>query len=198
MNMHSRLWSTYAAALLFLILLAAPVRHVLEASMTAQMLVQIPLLIVVGWLLHSAVPKRLQRVIADWNSYGISGLLLALFTATYWMLPRALDAASSDPLALALKYLTVPLLLGLPLALSWPRMNFIVKGVLLVEFIATFFRLGWLYMTSPTRLCSNYLIDDQQRLGQYMLIIGCALLVWIAGKLLWGRFTPAVYWDRAD
>ena len=77
-------------------------------------------------------------------------------------------------------------------------MNFIVKGVLLVEFIATFFRLGWLYMTSPTRLCSNYLIDDQQRLGQYMLIIGCALLVWIAGKLLWGRFTPAVYWDRAD
>jgi len=198
MNMHSRLWSTYAAALLFLILLAAPVRHVLEASMTAQMLVQIPLLIVVGWLLHSAVPKRLQRVIADWNSYGISGLLLALFTATYWMLPRALDAASSDPLALALKYLTVPLLLGLPLALSWPRMNFIVKGVLLVEFIATFFRLGWLYMTSPTRLCSNYLIDDQQRLGQYMLIIGCALLVWIAGKLLWGRFTLAVYWDRAD
>ena len=81
--------------------------------MTAQMLVQIPLLIVVGWLLHSAVPKRLQRVIADWNSYGISGLLLALFTATYWMLPRALDAASSDPLALALKYLyTLSLMIG--------------------------------------------------------------------------------------
>lgn len=180
----------YMAALLFLTLLVAPLRHVLEASMTAQMLAQIPLLILVGWLLRSAVPERMRAVIANWNSYGITGLLLALLSIAYWMLPRALDAASSDPFAATLKYLTLPLLVGLPLSLSWPRMNFIVKGVLLVEFIAMFFRLGWLYMTSPTRLCSNYLIGDQQRLGQYMLIIGGALLLWIAWKLLWGQFTP--------
>lgn len=192
MNISARLWSTYAAAMLFLILLVPPVRHALEVSMTAQMLAQIPLLILVGWLLHSAVPKRLQAFIADWNNYGITGLMLALVTAACWMLPRALDVASSDPLAATVKYLSVPLLIGLPLALSWPRMNFIIRGMVLVELIATFIRLGWLYVTSPTRLCNNYLIGDQQRLGQYMLIIGCVLLVWIAYKLLWGRFTPSV------
>ena len=166
--------------------------------MTAQMLVQIPLLILVGWLLRNAVSERIQAVIASWNSYGIAGLLLAMFGAAYWMLPRVLDAASSDPFAITAKYLTVPLLVGLPLSLSWPRMNFIVKGVLLVELIAMFFRLGWLYTTSPTRLCSNYLIGDQQRLGQYLLIIGGALLVWTAWKLLFGHFTPAATWHQAE
>ncbi len=189
MNAPTRLWPIPAAALLWLVLLTPPVRHALEASMTAQMLVQIPLLMLVGWLLRRAVPQRLRAAIDGWNSYGITGLLLALITATYWMLPRALDAASSNPLAATAKFLSVPLLIGLPWALSWPHMNFIVKGVFLVEFIATFFRLGWLYVTSPDRVCNNYLLGDQQRLGQGMLVIGCVLVGWIAYKLLWSRFT---------
>ena len=189
MSMLARPWQRVFAVLLFLGLLIPLVRHSLEASMSAQMLVQIPLLILVGWLLHTAVPERLQSVITDWNCYGITGLLLALATAAYWMLPRSLDAASSDTFTAVVKYLSVPLLVGVPLALSWPHMSFIVKGVLMVELIAMFLRLGWLYMTLPTRLCNNYLIDDQQLLGRYMLIIGCALLAWIIYKLLWGRFT---------
>jgi hypothetical protein len=67
-------------------------------------------------------------------------------------------------------------------------MGFVVRGVFLVEFVASFFRLGWLYLISPIRLCNNYALDDQQRLGGYMLAIGGGLLVWLAWKLLWGRF----------
>lgn len=188
MKRLSWLWPTAIATLLFFIMLVPSVRQALESSMTAQMLVQIPLLVLVGWLLQSAVPERLQAMIAGWNSYGITGMVLAVFAAAYWMLPRSLDAATSDALIALVKYISVPLLIGLPLALSWPRMNFIIKGVLLVEFIATFFRLGWLYVSSPSRLCNNYLLGDQQRLGQYMLIIGCLLLAWIAFKLLFGQF----------
>ena len=126
--------------------------------------------------------------LADWNHRGITGLVLASVASAYWMLPRTLDASVTVPLLGAAKYLSVPLLIGLPFALGWPRMSFIVRGVFLVEFIATFFRLGWLYLVSPERLCNNYLLDDQQRLGQYMLLVGAALFLGVAGKLLWGRF----------
>lgn len=178
------------AALVYLALLVPPMRHLLESSMTTQMLLQIPLLIGVGFLLPQALPARLLNIISGYNHQGITGLLLASVAGAFWMLPLALDASVADPLFVAAKYLSVPLLIGLPLALSWPYMGFIIKGVFMLELTATFFRLGWLYLIWPGRLCNNYLLDDQQRLGQYMLWIGGALVLGIAAKLLWGRFDP--------
>jgi hypothetical protein len=107
------------------------------------------------------------------------------------MLPRSLDAAVSEPWMALAKFTSVPLLIGLPLGLGWPRMGFVVRGVFLLELIATFFRLGWLYLVSPLRLCNNYLLDDQQRAGQYMLVIGGVILACVMAKLLWGRFNSA-------
>lgn len=156
--------------------------------MSAQMLVQIPLLVAAGWLLSHAMPGRVLARVDRWNHGGIAGLALVTVVSTFWMLPRSLDAATSHPLITAAKYLFVPLLMGLPLAVSWPRMGFVVRGVVLAEFVATLFRLGWLYLISPIRLCNYYALNDQQRLGGYMLAIGGGLLLWLAGKLLWGRF----------
>ena len=196
--MTSRRWSfpVRCAVLLVLVLLAPPVRHRLEATMTAQMLVQLPLLVAAGWLLSLAIPARLRARADRWNRSGIAGLALMTAVSLFWMLPRSLDAATSHPLMAAAKYLTVPLLIGLPFAMSWPRMGFIVRGVFLAELVATYFRLGWLYLISPIRLCNNYALNDQQRLGGYMLAIGSGLLAWLVGKLMWGRFesfpsTPA-------
>lgn len=188
--MTGRWWafSVWLAALLVLVLLAPPVRHRIEATMTAQMLVQIPLLVAVGWPLSRVVPARILAGVGRWNHRGIAGLVLVTAVSTFWMLPRSLDAATSHPLMAAAKYLSVPLVIGLPFAVSWPHMGFVVRGVFLAEFVATFFRLGWLYLISPIRLCNNYALDDQQRLGGYMLAIGGGLLVWLAWKLLWGRF----------
>lgn len=156
--------------------------------MSTQMLLQIPLLIVAGWLLARVFPARALARVEPWNRRGITGVVLVTVVAAFWMLPRSLDAATSHPLMVAAKYLSVPLLVGLPLAVSWPRVGFVVRGVFLAEFVATFFRLGWLYLISPIRLCNNYALDDQQRLGRYMLVIGGGLLVWLAWKLVWGRF----------
>lgn len=176
------------AVLAMLVLLAPPLRHALESSMTAQMLLQLPLLAGVGALLAQALPAPGLARIARWNHLGISGLVLASVASAFWMLPRTLDASVTEPLVAAAKYISLPLLVGLPFALSWPRMSFIVRGVFLLEFIATFFRLGWLYLISPERLCNLYLLDDQQRLGKYMLVIGSALFLGVVGKLIWGRF----------
>ncbi len=176
------------ALLLFVAIATPPLRQILESRMTTQMLLQLPMLVLIGWWLSGIVPQRLRVAIGAWNQLGITGLLLATAATAYWMLPRSLDASVSQPWMDVAKYVSIPLLIGLPFALSWPRMNFIVRGVFLLEFIASFLRLGWLYMTLPDRLCSNYLLNDQRNLGQYMLIISALLTLWMAWKLLWGRF----------
>lgn len=164
------------------------VRHGLEGSMTAQMLVQIPLLVVAGTLLLPAVSIRMRNRAGAWDMSGVTGLVLATLAMAFWMLPRSLDASTTNLTFAVAKFLTVPLLIGLPLAFSWPRAGFIVRGVFLTESVATLFRLGWVYRVSPIRLCNNYGLDDQQRLGNYMLWIGSGLLAWLAWKLLAGSF----------
>lgn len=181
----SRIWLIGTA--LWASLAAPPVRHALDSTMTSQMLVQIPLLGLAGWCVTQGIPDWLDRRLADWDNHGISGLLLASLTGIVWMLPLAMDAALEDPRATWAKFLSVPLLIGAPVALSWPRAGFVVRGVVLLEVIATAFRLGWLYLISPVRLCSNYLLDDQQQLGRFLLAVGFAIVLVVAWKLVWGH-----------
>lgn len=174
-------------AALWGLLAVTPVRELLASTMTLQMLVQLPLLTVAGWMCAQCTPDGLDRRLSRWNRHGISGLLLASLTSMVWMLPRAMDAALVDHQVTVAKFLSVPLLVGAPIALSWPRAGFVVRGVVLAEVIATAIRLGWLYRISPVRLCSNYLIDDQQRLGKTLLVVGFAILLVLIWRLIWGH-----------
>lgn len=174
-------------ALLWGLLAVPPVRHLLESTMLLQMLAQLPLLAFAGWMLAQCTPLRLAQFLASWNRRGISGLLLASIVGMVWMLPRATDASLVDPLITLAKFLSVPLLIGAPVALSWPEAGFVVRGVVLSEVIATALRLGWLFLISPVRLCSNYLLDDQQQLGKSLLLIGFAILLVLVWRLMWGR-----------
>lgn len=180
-----------AGALLWAALALPPVRHALESAMTLHMLIQIPLLVLAGGWLAKGAPRWLERSLSTWNHRGISGLLLASLAGLVWMLPLAMDAALNDPRVELAKFLGVPLLIGAPIALSWPRAGFVVRGVVLLELIATMLRLGWLYLISPERLCSNYLLDDQQRLGRILLVAGFVVLLILLWKLMWGRVDSA-------
>ena len=180
-------WKFWLGLLLWFVLATPPVRSMLETTMTRQMLVQIPLLGLAGWWLASLRGDRFNNALDQWNRSGISGFLLASIVSIIWMLPRAMDAALEFPWVEVAKFVGVPLLIGMPAAISWPRAGFVVRGVLLLEVVAMAFRLGWLYMDSPVRLCSNYLLNDQQRLGQIMLAVGVAISLILAGKLVWGH-----------
>lgn len=191
-------WQPRVGVVLWLLLMLPPARHALEATMTLQMLVQLPLLVLAGWWLVEFLPRRMFEPLAGWNLGGVSGFVLASVVALVWMLPRALDAALDVPWVEAAKFASVPLLVGAPLAISWPRAGFVVRGVFLLEAIAMAFRLGWLYWVSPVRLCSNYLLDDQQRLGQIMLAIGVAACLLVAWQLIAGRVAVGDACQPAD
>lgn len=155
--------------------------------MTLHMLVQIPLLVGIGMWLARAVSARWKHTIASWDYNGISGLLLASLAGLIWMLPLALDAAIDVPAVTLAKFITIPLLIGMPVALSWARAGFVVRGVFMLELVATAYRLGWLYLISPERLCSNYLLSDQLQLGRLLIAIGLALTLVLGWKLLGGH-----------
>ena len=141
----------------------------------------------ITWWLAAALPASWRDAIGSANAHGINGFLLASFTGMLWMVPRMLDESLDLPWVELAKFTSIPLLIGLPLALSWPRAGFVLRAAVLVEAIATTFRLAWLYLASPVRLCSSYLLDDQQRLGQGLLALGIALCVLLGCKLMWGH-----------
>ena len=76
------------------------------------------------------------------------------------MLPRALDAALTNPLTEAAKFVSLPALVGLPLALAWQRLPIIGRGFILTNVISMLAVLGWLYIAAPVRICNNYLVGS--------------------------------------
>lgn len=155
----------------------SPVGAWLESTMTTHVLLEIPLLVCIGVVLGAQLGSRCESALRYLNAGGISGILLASFTLAFWMIPRWLDTALSEPFVAGMKYTSLIALAGIPLALSWPMAHVITRAVVKIEFLTMLFRLGWLYLISPERLCNNYLLSDQVWLGKGFLVIGLALAV---------------------
>ena len=182
-----------AAAGLWLALAAPPLRAGLESSMALHMLVQLPLLAVVGYVIGGAwlrsraegAAGRLLRTAQTFNAGGVTGILAASFVMVLWMLPRLLDLARLDPGVDALKFISVPLA-GLAVALSWPRLPVIARAVVHLEVVATLFRFGWGYLAAEERLCLAYLADDQQLTGLLLAYLGAGWAAAVAWRPLFG------------
>lgn len=179
-----------AACAAALIVLASPVaRQTLEARLVTHMLVQMPLLALIGFGVARAISADPPRWLAAWNRAGTTGLLLALFVAMFWMLPRAMDAALVDARFEAGKFVSLPLA-GSAVAWSYPQAGPIVKGVLNAHVVSAFGIMGWAYLAAPARLCNGYLASDQQAAGAGLLAAGLALSVHFAMRILRGPTRP--------
>jgi hypothetical protein len=166
---------------LFIAAVLPPAAAQLEANLVWHVLLQLPMLALAGWLVARDLPARVLAAIERYNEYGIPGILIVIFVSLCWMLPRVLDAALELPMVALAKYVSVPLLVGAPLALSWPHMHAVARGLVWIELLATLLRLGWLYLVAPARLCNNYVLSDQILLGKLLLIISAAIVVfWVA------------------
>lgn len=169
-----------AAALLLALLLFSPSRHVLEASMWRHMLLQFSLLLLAGMGWVGALPAWVRAGIARWNAHGISGLLGVALVLAVLMVPRALDLALVSAPVEAAKCAAL-VLAGAALRLSWRPAGWLVQGFFLGNVLPMTAVIGQLYIDSPVRVCNAYLLDDQTRLGQWL--VGVAVVValgWLA------------------
>jgi len=164
-----------SAAASWLILSLPPLRLALEREMAVQMAVQMPLLIAVGVLLAGWVRRYEPHWLDDADWLGISGIVLVVFGTSIWMLPRALDEAVGEPLVDLAKFLSLPLLVGLPLGLSWRRMPPLGRAFIWANFIPKLGAIGGLYLAAPTRLCAYYRLDQQNLAGWTLIAIAVAL-----------------------
>jgi hypothetical protein len=181
MNQHTlrTYWQPVAALLLMATLSFPPLRPLLEASMTLHMLVQLPLLGLTGFLLSSAIPKHWRSRIDDWNEHGVTGLFTAALILALAMVPRLLDLALTNQHVEVAKYLAL-MLCGGSLRISWRSAGLLMQGFFLGNVLPMMGVVGSLYETSPTRVCNAYLLGDQARLGQLlMLLSACIAVVWI-------------------
>ena len=162
----------FAGAAIVFVLALPFAREVLEHEMITHMLVQIPLLAVAGGLLAIDLPASWKVQMGVWNRGGVSGTLVAVIASSWWMVPRALDSALASPQAELLKFVSLPLLVGAPLALSWQPLGTIGRGFVIANVLPMWAVVGWMYVAAPSRVCNYYLVDQQ-------VVAGTALL-WVA------------------
>ncbi|MBP8778448.1 MAG: hypothetical protein KBH33_01935 [Alicycliphilus sp.] len=174
-------WHQAALGLVLAALLALPItRHWLEASMWRHMLLQFPLWMLAGALLAAALPPRLRRAIASCNAHGITGLVWVGVLLSVLMVPRVLDLALRD-MGVELAKCTALLLAGVLLRLSWRPAGLVLQGFFLGMLLPMMAVVGQLYIDSPLRLCNAYLLDDQERLGRWLIGLAAVFaLAWLA------------------
>lgn len=168
------------AGLALIALLAWPAWHQwLQATMWRHMLLQFGLWMAAGAVLAGALPARVRRALARWNRHGSSGLLLAGVVLAVLMLPRVLDLALRDAAIDAAKCAALALAGG-ALRLSWRPAGPVLQAFFLGNLLPMTVVVGQLYLDSPLRLCNAYLLDDQARLGRWLVGLAAAVaLAWL-------------------
>lgn len=152
--------------------------------MTRHMLVQFPLLALAGFLLASKLPLRWRAGVDRWNGYGITGLFATALTLAILMIPRVLDLALVDGRIELAKWVAL-VLCGAAVRLSWQPAGLLVQGFFLGNVLPMTAVVGYLFESSPTRVCNAYLLDDQVRLGEGLIWIAALVgLVWFGNLVL--------------
>jgi hypothetical protein len=176
--------------LLIVLLALPPSRAWLEADLIGHVLVQIPLLILSGWLIGEACAHRF-RDMGHWNKGGVAGLTLVIFTALFWMLPRSIDSAVQQTTYEVIKFMSLPCA-GAALGTSFPRAHTLLRGALKANLISMIGVLAWLYTAAPVRLCISYFKSDQEMLGLAMALLAGALAIGWGVGLLFGATRPSI------
>ncbi|MGS2724154.1 hypothetical protein ACVBEJ_10450 [Porticoccus sp. GXU_MW_L64] len=195
--MTAQRWNLVLATVLGLLLFPL-LASWLESRLFTHVLVEIPLLVFIGFMIGRRLSLPVRAVLLRVNAGGINGVLVASFVLAFWMIPRWLDASLGSPLVAWAKYLSLVVAVGIPLALSWPQMHVVARAVVKIEFLTMLFRLGWIYLISPQRLCNNYLLSDQVFLGQGCFVVGITLIITWLIPVFSGSATNTTNADKAD
>jgi len=170
------------------LLILPPIKDYLESYMLLHMLVQLPLLILSGWLIGKITEHKSINFLGIWNTNGVPGIILFVFITMYWMLPRALDEAVTISYIEIFKFVSLPLA-GFFLRDSWEKIQALGRGFIFLNYLSMFGLMAWLYIDSPIQICNNYLETQQKALGWGFLIITIGMVLYIL---------QAVFTDHAE
>lgn len=165
--------------ILFVVLILPPVAHLLESIMIIHMHMQMPLLVLAGFLMARSLQSRFPLFFERWNRHGIPGIVLFVIISIFWMIPRTMDEALTVPAMEMFKFISLPFLAGVPLRDSWKKLTSQGKHLIIASFTLLFFAAGWLYIQAPVQLCNNYLLIDQITLGWGFLTTALCMLIYL-------------------
>ena len=165
--------------LIWIALILPPAAHLLESVMIVHMHMQMPLLAFTGFLMAKYFQIRFPLFFEKWNSNGIPGILLFIMISVYWMIPRTMDEALTIPAVEWFKFISLPLMAGIPLRDSWKKIGSGLKTSLFIGFAVLFLGMGLLYIYSPEQLCNNYLRIDQITLGWGFILMAVCLAIYV-------------------
>ncbi|MFD1019565.1 hypothetical protein [Thalassobacillus hwangdonensis] len=169
----------FVGMMLLVALALPPVAQLMESIMFIHMHMQMPMLVVAGFLMGGIFQTRFRTFFNKWNENGVPGILLFTIIMVYWMVPRTMDEALTLMSVEAFKFISLPFLAGVPLRDSWKRLNASGKNSLIIIFTVLFVAWGWMYITSETALCNNYLVTDQIILGWGFLATAFCMVMFL-------------------
>lgn len=178
-------YASLIAVSLIVLLALPPARALFEQRMVTHMLMQLPLLVMLGMVIGHSIAEKYIRALA--YCYALPLLLIALFSGMFWMLPKVLDASLEQTLFIAAKFLLLPCLSGLPLAIAWRNTGPLTKAFFITHLLSMLVVLAWLYIQAPVRLCNYYLVNEQQHVGEILLYITAWITLWWTLKLFIGN-----------
>ncbi|MFC4559190.1 hypothetical protein ACFO3D_13405 [Virgibacillus kekensis] len=165
--------------LLLIFMILPPVSNLLESVMIVHMHMQMPLLVISGFLMARFFQIKFPGLFAKWNSNGIPGIILFIIIWSYWMLPRSMDEAITMQAVEVFKFISLPFLAGIPLRDSWRKLSNTWQNAVYIFFVIMFGIMAVLYIGSDEQICNNYLLVEQQTLGWGSLAMAVFLLIYV-------------------
>jgi Na+/citrate or Na+/malate symporter len=174
-----------AGSAIVMVLALPGIRTVFEQHMLSHMLIQLPLLVICGVWIADYILERIAFEIE--LHFALPLLLIALIASMFWMVPRFLDASLEGYSYFLLKFISLPLLVGIPLACGWRNVGPVIKSFFMANLLSMLIVLAWLYVEAPIRLCNYYLINEQQDVGKTIIYIALGISLYWVSKLFIGR-----------
>ncbi len=157
--------------------ISPPVDSFLDASMSRHMLVQMPLLVALGYA--AGLIWRMPR--DRFASLGLCAIFFAMGSVIFWMLPRSLDTAVTTAWADQAMHVNM-LVAGWSLVIGLPRLPFHSKMAFGVYGLAMALTAGIVYATAVVPVCSRYSVQQQNEAGTLLLWIGGVLFIALLGR----------------
>jgi len=124
-----------------------------ESSMLRHMLAVFPLLFAAGYVYAGEIGERRRARFERWNSHGIPRLVFVSAVLAVWMIPSALDMATTRVQVDMVKTGSV-FAAGVVFALSIPSSGPVIQLFFVGEWATMTIFVGVLFQSLPSRLCA--------------------------------------------